>query len=137
MIGSTVVPACDSGRVEKKEPASPSPETVFRCLRLAYPGRLVILAAALAWSPLAHSLPIDWIAASDDWFDPANWSPAQVPTAADDVSIDNGGTAEATAAMDLFAASLSVGVDGGDGTLIVDPRVSPRAYSSTVPCWLA
>ena len=85
---------------------------------------LFILAATLTWSAFASALPIDWIAGVDDWFDPANWSPAQVPTSIDDVSVNNGGTAEATGVAELTAASLRLGVDGGSGALIIEPPTS-------------
>ncbi|MCG8460946.1 MAG: DUF11 domain-containing protein, partial [Holophagales bacterium] len=106
---------------EATGPASSSHEPVFHGRRPSHASRFVVLAAALVWSPLAQALPIEWAVVLGDWLDPASWSPPQVPTMADDVTINNGGTAEATTATELFAASLRVGVDGGEGTLTIDP----------------
>lgn len=89
------------------EPVLPSP-------------RLTALLGVIALSvPLAAQANLWAHPASGDWFLASNWIiPAAVPTAADAVTIDNGGTALIPAAG-AVAASLAVG-SGGSGALGVN-----------------
>lgn len=72
--------------------------------------RLGVLSAALMWSAgSAMAATISWNAGIGDWFETGNWDPAQVPVAADTVSINNGGTTTSAAATTAQANTLSIG----------------------------
>ena len=72
------------------------------------------LATSLFVTSAAHAQ--DWInIGQGDWFDPANWSTAAVPAAADDANINNGGTALLDRGADV--QNFNVGVDGGTGSI--------------------
>lgn len=51
--------------------------------------------------------------ASNDWFNAANWSPAQVPSAADDVVIDLNTTVSASGGTSISFATLALGDAAG------------------------
>jgi len=91
----------------------------------------ISLAAAIAcWGTPASAVPIDWIAGTADWFTAGNWNPAQVPTLADDVSVNNGGTATA-AVPGVQVQSLDVGDAGAaNATGTVDVQTSTVLGSS-------
>ncbi|MDQ3281512.1 MAG: DUF11 domain-containing protein, partial [Acidobacteriota bacterium] len=59
---------------------------------------------------------IHWIAGTGNWETAANWSPAQVPTASDDVYIDNTGTYTVTINSNASAKSIHVGLSTASGT---------------------
>lgn len=77
--------------------------------------RPLCLCLALA-SPAAFGAPIAWDALDDDWHTTANWQPQQVPTAADDATINNGGTANA--GLDATVRSLQVGAADTGGNAV-------------------
>ena len=66
----------------------------------------------------------DWNKPADgDWFNPGNWSTNAVPTSSTDATINNGGSAAASAATapgPIDVGVLTIGADGGTGTLTVD-----------------
>ncbi|ODU00620.1 MAG: hypothetical protein ABS89_08665 [Thiobacillus sp. SCN 63-1177] len=72
------------------------------------------LAAALA---CAGAYAADWNAPTGDWFTPGNWSTNAVPSAANQVTINNGGTAQVQSAG-AAAETTYVGTTGS-GTLAI------------------
>ncbi|HVG50975.1 MAG TPA: hypothetical protein VM867_05015, partial [Xanthobacteraceae bacterium] len=65
----------------------------------------------------------DWIAATGNWFTPGNWNTSTVPTATDDATISNGGTAQvqgpSAEANDVYVgtgSTLQIG-DGFDASI--------------------
>lgn len=83
-------------------PRACHPQTTHLCLG--------VLIAALTWSAgPAMAATISWNAGIGDWFEADNWDPAQVPAAADTVSINNGGTTTSAAATTARANTLSIG----------------------------
>ncbi len=45
---------------------------------------------------VAYSAPVDWIGVTGDWFDGTQWNTGNAPTAVDQVTVTNGGTALTT-----------------------------------------
>jgi hypothetical protein len=105
------------------------------------------MAALLLCLPLAASASaLNWTggAANGDWFDSANWSPAQVPTASDDATIDANSTVTVSGASPAAFASLTLGDAAGtnapmlkvagslssSGLLTVEPRASLQQASA-------
>ncbi len=74
--------------------------------------RPLCLCLALA-SPAAFGAPIAWDALNDDWHTPGNWLPQQVPTPVDDALINNGGTANAVADVDVRTLQVGAADSGG------------------------
>jgi len=60
-----------------------------------------------------------WAAGTGSWFVPGNWSPAAVPTAADDAQINNGGTAQILSGAAVSADSYLAISPGSMGTVLV------------------
>ena len=69
------------------------------------------LGALATWSAPASAIPINWIngGALGTWTTPPNWSPNQVPMAADDATITNGGTANQTG-LPISTRDLNIGL---------------------------
>ncbi|HEV8199575.1 MAG TPA: MopE-related protein, partial [Candidatus Polarisedimenticolia bacterium] len=68
--------------------------------------------------PIPAASPIGWInPAGGNWNTPGNWSPAQVPGAADDAQITLDGTYTVTLDADASVASLTLGGTTGTQTL--------------------
>jgi hypothetical protein len=65
-----------------------------------------LLLATVAMPVMAA--PVTWVGTTADWFNAGQWNPAAVPTSADDASVNNGGTAQASSEAPA-ARSLSVG----------------------------
>ena len=83
---------------------------------------LAILGAALLTAIHSHAADLVWIGGTGDWNAAGNWSPAQVPTAADNAWLTNSGTYTVTvpAGSPAAAASLTVGGASGTQTLAID-----------------
>lgn len=91
------------------------------------------VASAVLWLLLASTpgpaWAQSWIAASDSWFNAANWNPATVPLAGATVFVNNGGTAllnttlSGGATSTALLGSLNLGADIG-GTGPVSGRVT-------------
>jgi len=58
----------------------------------------ITVVATLLVAPLAHAVPISWNAGNGSWNVAANWLPAQVPTAGDDVTVNSAVTITINAA---------------------------------------
>jgi T5SS/PEP-CTERM-associated repeat protein len=71
----------------------------------------LLLAALLCSAAFLNqaALAADWNAATGDWTNAANWTPAQVPTAGDTALIDNSGNAQVTDVQSAEAFNLFVG----------------------------
>ncbi len=83
-------------------------------LRHAAPVVSLVL-AAIVFPRASFAIPISWDnAAGGNWNTPGNWSPAQVPTSADDVTIDLAGTYTVT--IDTSPTVLSLALGGASGT---------------------
>ena len=52
----------------------------------------VLVCAILLALPCAHAADLVWIGGTGNWNVAGNWSPAQVPTAADNAFVTNAGT---------------------------------------------
>ena len=65
----------------------------------------------------AHGTNLIWIGGANNWNVAGNWSPAQVPTAADDVFITNNGTYTVTLSANSAVGSVTVGSASGTQTL--------------------
>lgn len=68
-----------------------------------------LIAVLMCSSGVAMAVPISWNAGTGDWFVATNWDPAQVPTAADAVTVNNGGTAESASTDTALANTLAIG----------------------------
>ena len=82
---------------------------------------VVLLPAERVWSLTEWINPQTGVSAGD-WFVPANWNPATVPTSGI-VAINNGGEAHAdvaTAPGAIVVTQVDVGKNGGSGQLTVD-----------------
>jgi hypothetical protein len=82
---------------------------------LAFASVILTLAAA-------NATDLVWIGGTGNWNASPNWSPAQIPSAADDVWITNNGTYTVTVPAAFAAAANSVTVGGASGiqTLAID-----------------
>ncbi len=84
---------------------------------------LALLLAALAFPGASLAIPISWNnAAGGNWNTAGNWSPAQVPTSADDVTIDLAGDYTVTINTNPTVASLALGAASGTQTLLAVSR---------------
>ncbi|MBI2384690.1 MAG: hypothetical protein HYV14_01630 [Elusimicrobia bacterium] len=96
------------------EPSSP-PSNLLRPRRLF---AAAAVSAALSLSALAldaEAATVSWTGASDgNWFNAANWSPAQVPTSADDAVIDLNATVSASGGTSIAFATLTLGDAAGN-----------------------
>ncbi|TCJ17138.1 autotransporter domain-containing protein [Parasulfuritortus cantonensis] len=89
----------------------------------------IVLAIALAFSPVAHALDSHWTGATGDWFDAGNWDNG-VPTGLDSATIGNAGTAQVPDGTAAEAQYLTV---GGSGTLeIVGAGTLATSYGVTL-----
>ena len=69
----------------------------------------------LSGAPSAEAATITWTGAADsNWFNFANWSPAQVPTSADDAIIDLNATVSAAGGTSVSFATLALGDVAGN-----------------------
>ena len=79
---------------------------------------LKYLLASLSLSILAFNAgaaTVTWTgSASTDWFNAANWSPAQVPSSSDDAVIDRNATVTAGGGASIAFASLALGDSAGN-----------------------
>ena len=80
--------------------------------------RSTCMLAIAALANTAMAIPVDWAAGNDDWFNATNWNPAQVPTSVDDASINNAGTANANATVQVGSLTIgrAVGASNVSGT---------------------
>lgn len=72
----------------------------------------IAVAAALACASPAQAVDTSWTAGTADWATGSNWDTGNAPTAADNVFVNNGGTAQVQAAG---AAASSIRVAAGAG----------------------
>ena len=81
----------------------------------------IVSAIALA-AATANATDLVWIGGTGNWNAAGNWSPAQVPTAADSAWITNNGTYTVTlpAGTTATSGSLTVGGASGTQTLAID-----------------
>jgi hypothetical protein len=84
--------------------------------------RTSIVCSALLAAATANATDLVWTGQTSDWTSAGNWTPAQVPTAADNVWITNSGTYTITlpAGSSGTAASVTVGGASGTQTLTID-----------------
>jgi hypothetical protein len=82
----------------------------------------VLASAAMVFTAVANAADLVWIGGTGNWNAPGNWSPAQLPTAADNVWVTNNGTYTVTvpAGTTATASSLTVGGASGTQTLSID-----------------
>jgi len=100
----------------------------IRSKSLPRAGPLAVSLLAALLTTMANGQTREWTGATGSWFDVANWSGSVLPTAADRVEINNGGTAQITIGTALAdAISLAdninssgfIEVSGSDAALIV------------------
>ena len=84
--------------------------------------RTALVSAAMLFTFGANAADLVWIGGTGNWSAAGNWSPAQLPTAADNVFITNSGTYTVTlpAGTTGTAGSVSVGGASGTQTLAID-----------------
>ncbi len=72
--------------------------------------------------------PLEWnVVGPADWFDATNWLPNQVPNIGLAANINNGGISLVPDGSDRpEALNLNIGVDGGTGSMILEPDGSAR-----------
>ncbi|NOS70409.1 MAG: hypothetical protein HOP33_10815 [Verrucomicrobia bacterium] len=92
-----------------------------RPLKLNIPKwRMTAMALLLAVTG-ANAADLVWVGGTGLWDAPANWSPAQLPTAADNVFITNNGTYTVTIdRVDPTVGSITIGGATGTQTLFLD-----------------
>src|SRR5690349_10135914 len=81
-----------------------------------------LVGVALLTTAVVNGADLVWIGGTGDWNAAGNWSPAQVPTAADNAWITNNGayTVTVPAGSSANAASLTVGGAAGAQELAID-----------------
>ena len=77
--------------------------------------RRAILSAALFLAVAANASDLVWIGGTGNWNAAGNWSPAQVPGAADNAFITNNGTYTVTVPAGTTATAGSLAVGGLSG----------------------
>lgn len=90
---------------------------------IKFPASVLALSLAILATP-AVAIPLAWNAGTGTWTTPSNWTPNQVPTGADDVTVNNGGTANQTG-LPISTNDLTIGNQfpfgptppGGTGTV--------------------
>ena len=84
--------------------------------------RTALVSAAMLFTFGANAADLVWIGGTGNWSAAGNWSPAQLPTAADNVFFTNSGTYTVTlpAGTTGTAGSVSVGGASGTQTLAID-----------------
>src|SRR5687767_8298535 len=85
-------------------------------------GILRVSGASLVWTNTAGG--------NLHWHTAENWSPNQVPTGVDDVSITNAGTY--TVAIHSSAVARSINLGGGSGTQTLHMPGAPLVVSNTI-----
>ena len=90
--------------------------------------RLLMAAPLAAVLASAGAYAADWNAPTGDWFTPGNWSTNAVPSAANQVTINNGGTAQVQSAA-AAAGATYVGTTGSGTLAISGGGVLNGAYS--------
>jgi acyl CoA:acetate/3-ketoacid CoA transferase alpha subunit len=93
----------------------------------------IFSATALAVAT-ANATDLVWIGGTGNWNSAGNWSPVQVPLAADNAWITNGGTYTVTvpAGTTATAASVTVGGPGGTQTLAIDRATLTLSEASVI-----
>ena len=77
---------------------------------------LTLLGAVMLTTPVVNAADIVWVGGSADWNSVVAWSPAQVPTATDNVWITNSGNYTVTVPAGTTAANNSLTIGGATGT---------------------
>ncbi|MEK7382864.1 MAG: hypothetical protein AAB262_06210, partial [Elusimicrobiota bacterium] len=84
-----------------------------RAARISFAWAAALFLSSLALN--AEAATIAWTGAADaNWFNAANWSPAQVPTSADDAVIDLNETVSASGGTSIAFATLILGDAAGN-----------------------
>ena len=93
---------------------------------------MVVTIAFIAMT--ARATDLVWIGATGNWNVAGNWSPAQIPTAADNAWITNNGTYVVTvpAGSSATASSIVVGGVSGSQTLAIDRATATVGAASAV-----
>src|SRR5260221_9267017 len=93
-----------------------------------------ILGAALLTSLSAKATDLVWIGGTGDWNVAGKWSPAQIPTAADNAFITNTGTYTVTvpAGSSGTAGSITIGGPSGAQTLAIDRATLTLGSASVI-----
>ena len=93
-----------------------------------------IVAAIALLGLAARATDLVWIGATGNWNLAGNWSPAQIPTAADNAWITNSGTYVVTvpAGSSATANTIALGGVGGSQTLAVDRATVTISAASAV-----
>src|SRR5262245_31205370 len=95
---------------------------------------ILALAALILIPRVAGAALIHWNnGAGGIWTTAANWSPAVVPGASDDVAIDLAGTYSVTATGPITIRSLTIGAASGSQTLLGSGTISVSAASGPTP----
>src|SRR5690348_16780309 len=95
---------------------------------------LIAVAGIILASFTAHATDLVWIGATGNWNLADNWSPAQIPTAADNAWITNSGTYVVTvpAGSSATANSIVIGGSSGSQTLSIDRATATISAASSV-----
>src|SRR6185503_5491590 len=102
-------------------------------MKLSLKSILAVAAIALM-CVAARATDMVWIGATGNWNVDGNWSPAQIPTAADNAWITNSGTYVVTvpAGSSATANSIVVGGASGSQTLAIDRATATITAPSSV-----
>ena len=102
--------------------STPAPKNNSKLLKSSLPKWQALAIAVLFAAAEANAADLVWIGGSGNWNAAGNWSPAQMPTAADNAIITNGGTYIVTvpAGTTGTAGSVTVGGASGTQTLAID-----------------
>src|SRR5262245_53881889 len=110
-------------------------ETGVQATTIAWVTAFILALAALVLMPRAAGAAlIKWNnSAGGSWSTAANWAPAVVPGASDDVAIDLAGTYTITAAGPIAIRSLTIGAASGSQMLFGSGTISVSAASGPTP----
>jgi trimeric autotransporter adhesin len=103
-------------------------------MKISFKYLFAIVAVIIFIAPAARATDLVWIGATANWNVAGNWSPAQIPTAADNAWITNSGTYVVTvpAGSSATASSIVVGGASGSQTLAVDRATVTFSAASSI-----
>src|SRR5664279_1723800 len=106
----------------KTNPQTPILMNQCQFLKIRLTKWSALVAAVLVVAARSNAVDLLWIGGTGNWNAAGNWSPAQLPTAADNTFITNSGTYTVTApaGSTATAGTVTVGGAGGTQTLAID-----------------
>jgi hypothetical protein len=95
---------------------TPAPTSITKLLKTSLEKWQATIGAVLIAAASANATDLVWIGGTGNWNAAGNWSPAQVPTAADNAFITNNGTYTVTVPAGTTATAGTITVGGASGT---------------------